>query len=298
MKLIGTNEIRSSTQSLTKSILSSLLYIAVLSILGIAIGSAFFEITPQIGLRLVYNGSLFLVLTLVGERLTLLIGAEHGKRDPAVEAAVRAFREERDAIIAECGTDRMRDYCAKAASDSYEEAVTAACDRISVDAEDYRDRLSKASLRQLLREYGLAHFAHAVRVHAIRRIRRITITRTMLISDATSRYQQRTIGETGDEYIERKMFSPVGILSSVFFITFAAGIGFNILDGISPARVIYVATMVGFMVYRMGKSYLTGLAAFPVVHLNSLDAKLFHLREYRRFCKSPERGTSLFLKKT
>ena len=96
-------------KSIGKSILSHILSISIVVLLLVMVGSAFFEITPLIGKRLAYNSMLFVAAVLIGERMTLVLGSEHGKKDPSVKKAIDAFRSERDRIIDKCGTGRLHD---------------------------------------------------------------------------------------------------------------------------------------------------------------------------------------------
>ena len=273
-------------KSIGKSILSHILSISVVLLLIVMVGSAFFEITPVIGKRLAYNSMLFVAAVLIGERMTLILGSEHGKKDPSVKKAIDAFRSERDRIIDNCGTERIHEYCKVAVSSCYAEAVTAACDRCGIDESDYIEIYRKHSLAHLiLRDFGISRLATAVRVYRIRKIRKITLSTAQIISDSSSRFVQHAISETGNEYTERVMFSPLGILASIFFTVFLVGIGFQFVGGVSPEKIIYIGSMLFYTLYKMGIMYIRGLRAYPDVHTAALDGKLYHLREYERFCK-------------
>lgn len=287
LKTIDVVHDESGLKSLGKSILSHLISISVVMLLIVIVGSAFFEITPTIGKRMAYNSMLFVAAVLIGERMTLVLGSEHGKKDPAVKLAIDAFRSERDRILAKCGTDRLREYCKEAVAGSFSEAVTAACDRCGLDEGEYREIYSKHSLfRLIFNDFGLSHTPTAIRVFRIRKIRRMTLSTAQITSDNSSRFIQRSISETGNEYTERVMFSPLGILASVFFTVFLVGIGFNFVGGVTPDRLIYVGSMLSYTLYKMGLMYIRGLRAYPDVHLTALDGKLYHLREYERWCDS------------
>lgn len=287
LKTIDVVHAEGGLKSLGKSILSHLLSISVVVLLLVMVGSAFFEITPNIGKRLAYNSMLFVAAVLIGERMTLVLGSEHGKKDPAVKKAMDSFRAERDRILAKCGTDRIRDYCKVAVASGFSEAVTAACDRCGLDEGDYREIYAKHGLLRLIfKDFGLAHAATAVHVYRIRKIRRITLSTAQITSDSSSRFVQHSVTETGQEYTERIMLSPFGILTSAFFTVFLVGVGFQFVGGVTPDKLIYVGSMLSYTLYKMGRMYLRGLRAYPEVHLAALDGKLYHLREYERWCDS------------
>lgn len=263
-------------------LVSHLLPIVGMLIPLLMIASIWFDIKIVGGVRILQNGIFMIAEILIGERVTLTIGSDSGKRDKDLLKTQALYREIVERVRS-AGVSLLPEFCQVMIRDELPRAKADSLRSLGIDPDVYEKELSTMPRRKLILRYGIRR---GIEIYKIRNLRPIALSENMLMCEGVGHYHRRQISSSGDEIVDKQTFSLTGILTGCLSAIFFASIFPVIKNGVTWADVAYVGIVLSCLLMRMASGYIKGYRAQAYGQKKSLEDKIYFLTEYLEYVEA------------
>ncbi len=303
MDIIGRNSneaervgrIKTAARSLAKN----LAYLFCLMSPIAVIGAVWFDITPVVALRTVYGGIPLLAAFIMAERVMMDIGRDAGKRDDELLAVREAYHTLREIVIRQ-GTAGLGDYLSQEIADELEITRRTACRKLGLNYHTYLENYagkSRSELKSAFKSDTNATLKERVdnrvrvaKILAVNRISPIELSEDMLLCDTLTPSGRGGIGQTAEEYCQKRR-GIKGTLWSILSVILFTGIAIGQVRTFTPAIVLYTLWALMLLLYRMARGYKDGVIAEAEVQVRNYRDRMRYLEGFIEW-KSPDIHTS------
>lgn len=240
------------------------------------VGVVWFDMSPMVAWRTMYGGIPLVAVYVMAERAMNDIGQATGKADNELLESRREFRTiRREAIRA--GTAEMGQFIEYEVQTELENTRRIACRKLQLDYTVYLNECTGKSKKELTKKFKSRVLG--AKVYAINMIRPIVLTEDMILNDSSLHKGRGGIGETGEEYTDKKrgVKSTLWSILSVFLFT---GFAFGPARTFSWSMVLYTIWALFLLVYRMARGYKDGIVAYADVQVKNYADRIHYLERY------------------
>jgi hypothetical protein len=231
------------------------------------------------GPRLLSDGIITVITLVIGEMMTMRIGAEGGKLDVdylQIKKDYKNLVEEVHSI----GTRYLPLFCEWQIDLEMKQAINARLRLLRCTASEF-ENMQLSSYKDLKTKYGRKK---ARRINKLRQLDPIELDEGTLLFDSDTDGRQRGgVPMSGDVYINKKSYLAEMVLTSLFMGFLTVSIAFSLTKDINFARVVYTIFKVLVLLFRMARGYDRGARAYHTVEARRIQAKSNFLRLYKSF---------------
>ena len=211
----------------------------------------------------------------MAERAMNDIGQAAGKADADLGVSRKLFRSLRREVV-HAGTAEMGAFIEHEIQAELENARRVACRKLQLDYNVYLTECSGKTKKELTQKFKSRVLG--AKVYAINMIRPIILTEDMIMNDSSLRRERGGIGETGEEYTDKKrgMKSTLWSIVSVFLFT---GIAIGPAHAFSWSLVLYTLWALVLLAYRMARGYKDGVVAYAEVQVKNYNDRIGYLEK-------------------
>ena len=234
---------------------------------------------PAFGIKYVSEGIATVALIIIGEIMMSYVGADGGKIDPEYLTAKKEYTALVEKVN-EVGTMFLSVFCEWQIDLEMNQAITARVRSLRLTQKDM-ERVKEMSYSELKKTYGKKK---AKQIVALNRLEPVELNEAILLYDSTEDALKRGgVPISGEGYMHKKTHSFGLLLSAIFTGLVTVSFVLTLSTDISIAKVMYTASKVIILLFRMAKGYQIGAKAFNTVEVRQLKAKSNYLRLYLRF---------------
>lgn len=235
---------------------------------------------PEFGVKFVSDGIVTVVLFVIGEIMTMRIGADGGKLDTEYKKAKETFTKLIEEIRDNTGTMFMAVFCEWQIDVEMGNAVTTRLRQLRFSREEW-ERIKNMPYSELKDTYGKKK---AKRIAALNQLEPIELNEYILLYDDPHEGLGRGgVPLSGEAYLKKKTHSVEMILSCLFTGLLTVSVAMTLTTDLSFARVMYTIFKLIVLIYRMAVGYGIGAKAYNTVEVRQLEVKSAFLRNYIRF---------------
>lgn len=238
---------------------------------------------PKFNITLIYDGGISIALFIIAEVCTASIGVEGGKQDDDYINIHKDYLSLSERLR-QRGIALMDTFCLWQIDLEFDHFMRRKCKKLRVDYDEYNDKWSKMSLKDITDERG-KYFAG--KIELLNRIEPISLSTELLMTDGKVNENGRGgVGISGQEYVEKKTRGWKHILSTAICAVGTCVFTLALTDDISFGRIVYTVFKLAVLVFRMYTGYSRGSKAYNQIEIKHITDKMRYQQLYTEFLDS------------
>ena len=233
--------------------------------------------TPEIGLKYISDGIVTVAMFVIGELMTMRVGADGGKLDPEFVDARKTFASLINDVN-NIGTMFMAVFCEWQIDLEMDHAIAARLRGMRLTRDDWA-KLKEVPYDELKMRFGKRK---AKRIFALHQLDPIELNESILLYDGEDLERGGT-PMSAEGYMKKKSHSVNMLLSCVFAGLLTVSVAITLTSDFSFARVMYTVFKLVVLLYRMATGYNIGARAYNTIEVRRLQVVCNYLRQYLRF---------------
>lgn len=229
--------------------------------------------------KMVIDGIITISMFIVAQYLMTQNGVGCGKEYEVyikIHEAYLALRE----TVYKRGVALMYAFCEWRSDVEYEFYIKTRCKVLKLDYDEYLEKYSKLNLVELKKIFTAGR---AEKIFLLNQVKPVELSPDVLLTDGRAKATQGGIGESAEEYIEKKTVSGKHI--GLAFLTGLICIlpVFMMNDGKPIELIIYTVFKLVMLTLRMWAGYNNGARAYHTVEVKHISDKMKYLNLYLEF---------------
>ena len=229
--------------------------------------------------KMIIDGIITISMFIVAQYLMTQNGVGCGKEYDVYIKLHEAYLTLRESIYKR-GVALMYIFCDWRSDVEYEFYVKTRCKALKLDYEEYLEKYSKLDLASLKKIFTPVR---AEKIYLLNRVKPMELTPDVLLTDGRAKATQGGVGESAEEYIEKKTVSGKHI-SLAFLTGFICVLpAFMLHNGKPFELIIYTVFKLVMLALRMYSGYNNGARAYNTVEVKHIQDKMKYLNLYLEF---------------